>query len=80
MLGAVVGGAIGEAGRTAHHLALGGWRGILLEAESALLHLAPVGESAIVVLAARRNTPAGWMMRTATAAVERAARYAEQYR
>lgn len=80
VLGAVVGGAIGEAGRTAHHLALGGWRGILLEAEQALLHLAPVGDTAIVVLAARRNTPAGWMMRTAGVAVERAARYAEQYR
>jgi tetratricopeptide (TPR) repeat protein len=80
VLGAVVGGAIGEAGRTAHHLALGAWRGILLEAEQALLHLAPVGETAIVVLAARRNTPAGWMMRTAGVAVERAARYAEQYR
>jgi predicted regulator of Ras-like GTPase activity (Roadblock/LC7/MglB family) len=79
VLGAVVGGAIGEAARTAQHLALGNWRGILLEAEHALLHLAPVGESAIVVLAARRNTPAGWMMRTASAAVERAARYAEQY-
>lgn len=78
-LGAVLGGAIGEATRTATHLALGAWRGILLEAEHALLHLAPVGADTVVVLAARRNTPAGWMLRTAGQAAEQAARYLEAY-
>jgi predicted regulator of Ras-like GTPase activity (Roadblock/LC7/MglB family) len=78
-LGAVLGGAIGEATRTATHLALGDWRGILLEAEHALLHLAPLGPDAVVVLAARRNTPAGWMLRAAGQASHRAARYLEAY-
>ncbi|HUF51219.1 MAG TPA: tetratricopeptide repeat protein [Longimicrobiales bacterium] len=79
VLGAVLGGAIGEATRTASHLMLGNWRGILLEAEHALLHLAPAGPQAVVVLAARRNTPTGWMLRTATLAAERGERYAQEY-
>jgi predicted regulator of Ras-like GTPase activity (Roadblock/LC7/MglB family) len=79
MLGAVLGGAVQEAARTVSLLKLGDWSGILLEAEQALLHLAPAGHAAIVVLAARRNTPAGWLVRAAGQAAERAKRYAEVY-
>lgn len=79
VLGAVLGGAIDEATRTTEHLSLGGWRGILLEAEHALLHLAPVGDHGVVVLAAQRNAPAGWMLRAAAQAAEQAARYMEAY-
>jgi predicted regulator of Ras-like GTPase activity (Roadblock/LC7/MglB family) len=78
-LGAVLGGAIGEATRTAAHLALGAWRGILLESEHALLHLAPAGADAVVVLAARRSTPAGWMVRASAQSAQRAVRYLESY-
>ncbi|CAN5780309.1 hypothetical protein BH23GEM9_BH23GEM9_28160 [soil metagenome] len=79
VLGAVLGGSVEEAARTVHHLSLGEWRGILLEADQALLQLAPVGKDAVVILAARRNVPTGWLMRTGAQAAEHAARYLEAY-
>ncbi|HEX2168339.1 MAG TPA: tetratricopeptide repeat protein [Longimicrobiales bacterium] len=79
VLGAVLGGAIGEATRTAHHLALGTWRGILLDSEHALLHLAPAGSDAVMVLAARRDAPAGWMLRASAHAIGQAQLYMEEY-
>lgn len=79
VIGAVVGGSVEEAARTVQHLHIGAWRGILLEAEHALLHLAPVSRDAVVVLAAQRNTPAGWLKRVGAQAAERAGRYLEAY-
>ncbi|MGH7465853.1 MAG: roadblock/LC7 domain-containing protein, partial [Longimicrobiales bacterium] len=79
VLGAVLGGAIGEATRTAHHLALGAWKGILLDSEHALLHLAPAGSDAVMVLAARRDAPAGWVLRASTHAIGEAQQYMEEY-
>lgn len=76
-LGAVLGGAIEEAARTASHLELGSWKGILLEAEDALLHLAPIRDGLIVLLAARKETPAGWMLRSASQASSLASRFLE---
>jgi tetratricopeptide (TPR) repeat protein len=78
-LGAILGPAIVEAARTALHLELGSWKGILLEAEDALLHLAPVGSGMIVLLAARKETPAGWMLRSAHQATNLASRFLEAY-
>jgi predicted regulator of Ras-like GTPase activity (Roadblock/LC7/MglB family) len=78
-LGATLGGAIEEAARTSAHLALGPWKGILLEAEEALLHLAPVREGMIVLIAAKKQTPAGWMLRSAHQAVTLAIRFLEVY-
>jgi predicted regulator of Ras-like GTPase activity (Roadblock/LC7/MglB family) len=75
VLGAVVGGAAGEAARTAGHLGLGDWRGIHIEAEGMLLHLVPLHADGVVVVAARRNTPAGWLRRAAAQAAERAVRF-----
>jgi predicted regulator of Ras-like GTPase activity (Roadblock/LC7/MglB family) len=79
VLGAVLGGAIGEAVRTTLHLALGEWRDILLDAEHALLHLAPAGADAVMVLAARRDAPAGWMQRASAHAIGQAQQYMEEY-
>jgi len=79
VIGAVLGGAIGEATRTTTHLALGAWRGILLEAEHALLHIAPAGADSVVVLAARRGAPAGWLLRAAAQCTERSVRFLEEY-
>lgn len=79
VLGAVLGGAIGEATRTAHHLALGTWRGILLDSQHALLHLAPAGSNAVMVLAARRDAPAGWVLRASAHAIGQAQQYMEEY-
>ena len=78
-LGAIIGGAIEEAERTSNHLDLGKWNGVLLEAESAVLHFAPVDEGLIVLLAARRNAPAGWVLRAAQQAATIAARFLEAY-
>jgi tetratricopeptide (TPR) repeat protein len=78
-LGAILGGAIDEAVRTAQHLSLGKWSGILLEAETAVLHFAPVQEGMIVLLAAQRNAPAGWVLRSAHQAAVLATRFLEAY-
>jgi hypothetical protein len=78
-LGAILGGAIEEAVRTAAHLSLGEWQGVLLEADAALLHFAPIREGMIVLLAARRNAPAGWVLRSAAQASEIATRFLEAY-
>ena len=79
VLGAVLGGAIGEATRTSLHLALGAWRGILLDAEHALLHLAPAGSDTVMMLAARRDAPAGWMMRASAHGIGQAQQFMEEY-
>jgi predicted regulator of Ras-like GTPase activity (Roadblock/LC7/MglB family) len=79
LLGAVLGGATGEAARTVTHLELGAWRGILIEAQTAILHIAPAAGDAVVVIAARRNAPAGWILRAAMAAAETAGRFLEEY-
>ncbi|MEX2284690.1 MAG: roadblock/LC7 domain-containing protein [Gemmatimonadota bacterium] len=78
-LGALLGGAIEEAARTANHLSLGNWNGILLESDHALLHLAPVSTDTILLIAARRDTPPGWMLRSAHQANALAARFLEVY-
>ena len=78
-LGAILSVAIQEASRTTSHLALGNWSGVLLEADSAVLHLAPVQEDMIVLLAARRNAPAGWVLHAAQHASALATRFLETY-
>ncbi|HEY0810750.1 MAG TPA: roadblock/LC7 domain-containing protein [Longimicrobiales bacterium] len=78
-LGAILGGAVEEARRTADHLALGQWKGVLLEADTAQLHFAPVQEGMIVLLAAQRNAPAGWVLRAAHQATDLASRFLEAY-
>jgi tetratricopeptide (TPR) repeat protein len=79
VLGAVLGGAIGEATRTSVHLALGAWRGILLDAEHALLHLAPAGSDTVMMLAARRDAPAGWVLRASAHGIGQAQQFMEEY-
>ena len=59
------------------HLSLGGWRGLLLETESALVQLAPAGEGRMLVLAAERAAPKGWLLRAAEQAGAAARRYLE---
>jgi predicted regulator of Ras-like GTPase activity (Roadblock/LC7/MglB family) len=75
MLGAILNGAVAEAARTVTHLELGAWNGVLLETDVALVHISPVGSGAVVVLAARREAPAGWVVRTASQAAEIARRF-----
>jgi tetratricopeptide (TPR) repeat protein len=74
-IGAIIGGAIGDAARTVAHLELGEWGGLLLETDVALVHVAPVAERCIVLLAAKRDAPMGWVLRTAVRANELARRF-----
>jgi predicted regulator of Ras-like GTPase activity (Roadblock/LC7/MglB family) len=78
-LGATLGPAINEASRTVSLLQLGSWRGMLLEAGSAVLHVSPVTADAVVLLAAKRNAPTGWVLRSAATAADLAARYMQEY-
>ena len=78
-LGAILGGAIEEAVRTAQHLSLGDWQGMLLEADAAVLHVAPLSGGMIVLLAAQKNAPTGWVLRSAAQAAAIAGRFLEAY-
>jgi tetratricopeptide (TPR) repeat protein len=78
-LGAIIGGAIDEAKRTVSYLDLGSWRGILMEAAAAMIYVSPVTADTMVVLAARTDAPAGWVLRTADHAGRTAARFLESY-
>lgn len=63
-LAALLSPAVDEARRSADLLELGSWDGMMLHCEGAFLHVAPVGDSVLVV-AARGGAPAGWVVRTA---------------
>lgn len=78
-LGAILGGAIEEALRTAQHLSLGNWSGVLLEADQAQIHFAPIRDGMIVLVAAQKNAPTGWVLRSAQQASSIAVRFLEAY-
>lgn len=78
-LGALIGAAIEEALRTIVHLNLGGWKTLTLECAGATMQVAPVGDSAMVVVAARRGAPMGWVARSAHHAVGISERFMEAY-
>ena len=78
-LAATLNGAIDEAARTASLLALGEWRGLLLETPVALLHITRAGPDSLVLIVARPDAPAGWILRTATQAASLARRFLEAY-
>lgn len=76
-VGAILGAAVTEAARTAAYLELGRWTGMLMESESAVVHVLPVADQGLVVLAARPGAPTGWVLRAAAQAARRAARFLE---
>ncbi|HET9982519.1 MAG TPA: tetratricopeptide repeat protein [Longimicrobiales bacterium] len=71
-LGAVLGAAIDESARTAEYLALGHWRGALLEAERAVVHMTPLPGDLAVLLAVRSDVPAGYVLRLSARASQMA--------
>ena len=75
-LGALLSPAVDEARRTVAMLKLGDWTGMMMDCQDALLHVAQLGD-ALVVLAARRDAPAGWVVRTAARAHELARAFLE---
>ncbi len=76
-VGAMLGGAGDEAERAVSHLSLGSWRGLLLESGNALLQLAPAGDGNVLVIAAERAAPKGWLLRMAEQASALARRHME---
>jgi tetratricopeptide (TPR) repeat protein len=76
-VGAILGAAVDEAIRTVEYLALGSWEGLILECGAAVLHVRPVADQGIIVLAAIPDAPMGWVLRTAAGLAERAARLLE---
>lgn len=78
-LSALLGGAIDEARRTVLLAHLGEWRGMLLDTGNAMLHIAPATAEAVILIAARRDAPAGWVLRNAQNAQAVAAQFLEAY-
>lgn len=68
-IGAALAGAAPEAERAVRHLGLGAWRGILLESSDATVRLTPAQEGTMLAIAARRELPTGWVLRTAARAL-----------
>jgi tetratricopeptide (TPR) repeat protein len=78
-VGALVGGTAEEVARTVEHLDLLRWKGMLLECGKALLHVSPVGEDAMILVAVRRESPRGWVLRTAHLAASLAEPFLRSY-
>ncbi|MBI4521621.1 MAG: roadblock/LC7 domain-containing protein [Gemmatimonadetes bacterium] len=70
----ILSGAIDEATRTAAHLDIGGWEGILLETEDVKAYLQPVGD-ALLLVAGEGRSPLGWLRRVAGDARDAAAAF-----
>jgi tetratricopeptide (TPR) repeat protein len=77
LLGALLNTAVEEARRTAELLGLGDWDGLLMDCAGATLHLSTVTDGAAVLVAARRDAPAGWVVRVATRARDLARSFLE---
>lgn len=77
LFGGLLHAVVREAHRTAALVRLGEWRELMVEAEEAVLHVAPLPHRAVVVLIARPGTQAGWVMRLSGRARELARRFLE---
>lgn len=75
--GAILGSAVDEALRTVEFLSLGAWKGLLMESGDATLHVRPIADQGIAVLAVSPGSPTGWVLRTAGTLAARASRYLE---
>ncbi|MGH7477825.1 MAG: roadblock/LC7 domain-containing protein, partial [Longimicrobiales bacterium] len=76
-LGARLAEAMEDAERAALHLGIGRWRGLMLESGDAVLHVSMLGADALVVLAARPDAPAGFVLHAARRAADLATRFLE---
>lgn len=62
-VGAELSGVSDEARRAMRHLDLGDWTSIVLEAEAAIIAMAPAPSDGLLVVAAERSTPLGFVRR-----------------
>ncbi len=70
VLGARLGPVVEEASRTATHVGLGQWSGLLLETSEAQLNVSPIEGGYAVVVIAARGTPPAWVGRMSERARE----------
>ncbi|HVZ47594.1 MAG TPA: roadblock/LC7 domain-containing protein, partial [Gemmatimonadaceae bacterium] len=75
-VGAQLSGVSDEAARAMRHLGLGAWTHIAVEAESASVAMAPSG-SGVLLVAAPRSVPLGFVRRILERALERARKWLE---
>ena len=73
-LGAQLSGVSDEANRAMRHLGLGSWRQIVFETEAASVAMAPV-QDGVLLVAAARPIPLGFVRRVLERALERALRW-----
>ena len=71
-VGAVLSGVRDDAQRCVRHLDLGGWKTVLYETDIATVAIAPALDDAIVVVAASRQMPLGFVRRVLDRCVRRA--------
>jgi predicted regulator of Ras-like GTPase activity (Roadblock/LC7/MglB family) len=74
-VGAELSGVSDDARRAMRHLGLGAWQGIVFETEAATVAMAPAPHDGVVLVAARRETPLGFVRRLLARAAERGARW-----
>ncbi|MEA3246541.1 MAG: roadblock/LC7 domain-containing protein, partial [Gemmatimonadota bacterium] len=75
-VGAQLSGVSDEASRAMRHLGVGAWTHLAVEAEGASVAMAPSGDG-IVLVAAPRRVPLGFVRRVLERAAERARRWLE---
>ena len=75
-LGAQLSGVSDEASRAMRHLGLGKWKQIVFESEAASIAMAPCGEGVLLV-AAPRTVPLGFVRRLLERSLDRARRWLE---
>lgn len=75
-VGAQLSGVSDEASRAMRHLGLGAWRQLSVEAQSASVAMAPSG-TGVLLVAAPRSVPLGFVRRILDRALERARRWME---
>ncbi|MEK7240509.1 MAG: tetratricopeptide repeat protein [Gemmatimonadota bacterium] len=73
-IGAQLSGVSDEANRAMRHLGLGGWRQIVFETEAASVAMAP-SQDGVLLVAAARPIPLGFVRRVLERALERAQRW-----
>ena len=77
-VGAELSGVSDEAGRAMRHLDLGEWESIVLETEGAIVAMAPAPDEALLVVAADRATPLGYVRRELERAAQRSRAWLER--
>lgn len=74
-VGAELSGVRDEAERATRHLGIGNWSAVLVETEAATVAMSPVADDAVLLIAASRAMPLGFVRRILDKCVERAVRW-----